>query len=112
MADSIMSTNELFKFLFNVRTHSNGFIAISYDLDRVGPTLGLNFGLNLGPVWRSSGSNFGPELDCSTTMSLCTMTSTGVTDNDQMVLNNGELDVEGNGSTASNHSNCSNIEDS
>jgi hypothetical protein len=72
MADSIMSTNELFKFLFNIWTHSNGFIAISYDLNwglnaSFGPTLGLNFGPNLGPVWRSSGSNFGPELDCGTT---------------------------------------------
>jgi hypothetical protein len=42
----------------------------------------------------------------------CTLTSTEVADNDQMVLNNGELDVEGNGSTASNHSDCSKIEDS
>jgi hypothetical protein len=75
MADSIMSTNELFKILFNIQTRSNEFIAISYDLNRglnvsFGPTLGLNFGPNLGPVWRSSGSNFGPELDCSTTRPL------------------------------------------
>jgi hypothetical protein len=32
-----------------------------------GPTLGLNFGPNLGPIRRSSGSNFGSELDCGTT---------------------------------------------
>jgi hypothetical protein len=31
----------------------------------------------------------------------CTTTSTGVADDNQMVLNNGEPDVEGNGSTAS-----------
>jgi hypothetical protein len=31
------------------------------------------------------------------------MTSTGVADDDQTVLNNGEPDVEGNGSTASLH---------
>jgi hypothetical protein len=55
---------------------------------------------------------------------LCTMMSTGVTDDDQMVLNNGELDVEGNGSIASLHTtsptvptlkilevHCSSIED-
>jgi hypothetical protein len=32
---------------------------------------------------------------------LCTTISTGVADNNQTVLNNGEPDVEGNGSTAS-----------
>jgi hypothetical protein len=45
---------------------------ISYNVNQgpntlFGPTLGLNFGLNLGPIWRSSGSDFGPEQDCSTT---------------------------------------------
>jgi hypothetical protein len=55
MADSIMSTKELFKFLFNIWTRSNRFIAISYDLNwgpntSFGPTLGLNFGPNLGPI--------------------------------------------------------------
>jgi hypothetical protein len=34
-------------------------------------------------------------------LSLCTTMSTGVADDDQTVLNNGELDVEGNRSTAS-----------
>jgi hypothetical protein len=60
------------KINLTVRTCSNRFIAISYNLNQglntsFSPNLGLNFGLNLGPVWRSSGSNFGPELDCSTT---------------------------------------------
>jgi hypothetical protein len=34
-------------------------------------------------------------------LSSCTTMSTGVADDDQTVPNNGELDVEGNGSTAS-----------
>jgi hypothetical protein len=36
-------------------------------------------------------------------LSLCTTTSTGVVDDDQMVLDNGKQDVEGNGRTASLH---------
>jgi hypothetical protein len=36
-------------------------------------------------------------------LSSCTTMSTGVADDNQMVLNNGEPDVEGNGSTASLH---------
>jgi hypothetical protein len=52
-----------------VRTRSNGFAFSGTLLNRglnfrSGSAISLNFGLNLGLVLKSSGSNFGSELDC------------------------------------------------